>query len=509
MEIDEFPFYLLMNNKEAPMFNQRQLEIVLELFENQGTYMTASYFAGKQQVSLRTIQNDIRQIKDELSKNSCVSFQSAAPRGSRIIVQDPDAFSILKDTLYQQFSNTSLNYQNERINQILLLLLKQHRAMSMYDIENTVYVSHNTLLNDLKRVAEVLQKYNLELMRSSNKIMADGSEMNKRLCLSEENLLIASASSILAGQNDHDPMMRIKDVLVETFVTFKHTVSEVELNNTIILIYTAIRRMQDCFFIDPTDLKVTENLYPEREIAEAVFAHLGKEFFLRIPDSEIDYLALYMKGQGNPSTSSVISQEMDDLVLDILREIRSAFEIDLTNDLNLRISLALHCSSLIVRIRYDMQLKNHLTDYIRQTFPQGYDIATYFASCLQKRFHQKVKDEEIAFLAIHLYKSLMEQQNNAGTKRVLVISSLRRSENLLLRQTLSNWFTDQIAELAFIPPAEVDESCLDRYDTFITTEKGRFYDMGLALYINQFPEKQDYLNLKLAMDGFESINDIL
>ena len=28
------------------MFNQRQLEIVLELFENQGTYMTASYFAG-------------------------------------------------------------------------------------------------------------------------------------------------------------------------------------------------------------------------------------------------------------------------------------------------------------------------------------------------------------------------------------------------------------------------------------------------------------------------------
>lgn len=134
-----------------------------------------------------------------------------------------------------------------------------------------------------------------------------------------------------------------------------------------------------------------------------------------------------MKGQGNPSTSSVISQEMDDLVLDILREIRSAFEIDLTNDLNLRISLALHCSSLIVRIRYDMRLKNHLTDYIRQTFPQGYDIATYFASCLQKRFHQKVKDEEIAFLAIHLYKSLMEQQNNAGTKRVLVISSLRRS----------------------------------------------------------------------------------
>lgn len=41
-----------------------------------------------------------------------------------------------------------------------------------------------------------------------------------------------------------------------------------------------------------------------------------------------------------------------------------------------------------------------------------------------------------------------------------------------------------------IPPAEVDESCLDRYDTFITTEKGRYYDMGLALYISQFPTRR-------------------
>lgn len=491
------------------MFNQRQLEIVLELFENNGKYMTASYFARKQQVSLRTIQNDVRQIREELSKSPCLEFQSAAPKGSRVVIRDQEEFSVLKENLYQQFGNTSLNCQNDRINQILVLLLKQHRAMSTYDIENTIYVSHNTLLNDLKRVSDVLQKYHLELMRSSNKIMADGSEINKRLCLSEENLMIASAPSILAGQNDHAPMERIKNVLVETFVSFQHTISEVELNNTILQLYVAIRRMQDWFFIDPADLKVTEDLYPERRMAEAVFARLGSEFFIRVPDSEIDYLALYIKSQGNFTSSSVISQEMDDLVLDILRDIRSSFGIDLTNDLNLRLSLALHCTSLTVRIKYDMQLKNHLTDYIRQTFPQGYDLATYFASCLQKRFHRKVQDEEIAFLAIHLYRSLMEQQHNMGTRRVLVISSLRRSENLLLRQTLQNWFADQIAELAFIPPAEVDESCLDRYDTFITTEKGRYYDMGLALYISQFPTRQDYLNIKLAMDGFESINDIL
>lgn len=69
-----------------------------------------------------------------------------------------------------------------------------------------------------------------------------------------------------------------------------------------------------------------------------------------------------------------------------------------------------------------------------------------------------------------------------------MISSLRRSENILLRQTLANWFSEQIAELYFVLPEDMDESFLDRYDTFVTTEKGKYYDMGLVIYINPFPE---------------------
>lgn len=144
------------------MFNQRQIEIVLELCENADTYMTASYFADKYQVSLRTIQNDIKLIKKELSGETALTFQSAAPKGSRIIVNDPLDFTELKERLYQQFTNTAMNYQSERINQLILLLLNQHRSISLYDIENSIYVSHNTLLNDLKRAEEVLQKYHLE-----------------------------------------------------------------------------------------------------------------------------------------------------------------------------------------------------------------------------------------------------------------------------------------------------------------------------------------------------------
>lgn len=65
------------------MFNRRQLEILLELCENPGRYMATSYFAQKQQVSLRTIQGDMKAIRNELAEYPCVAFQSVPPKGSR------------------------------------------------------------------------------------------------------------------------------------------------------------------------------------------------------------------------------------------------------------------------------------------------------------------------------------------------------------------------------------------------------------------------------------------
>ena len=72
------------------MLSRRQIEILLELCENPDTYMTAPYFAQKQQVSLRSIQGDVKAIKSELAQYPCVEFQSAPQKGSRVVVKDPE-----------------------------------------------------------------------------------------------------------------------------------------------------------------------------------------------------------------------------------------------------------------------------------------------------------------------------------------------------------------------------------------------------------------------------------
>lgn len=52
------------------MLNQRQIEILLELCNHTEEYLTASYFADKLNVSLRTVQGDMKAIKTELEEES-------------------------------------------------------------------------------------------------------------------------------------------------------------------------------------------------------------------------------------------------------------------------------------------------------------------------------------------------------------------------------------------------------------------------------------------------------
>jgi hypothetical protein len=131
------------------MLNQRQVEILLEMMENAGTYMTASHFTERHGVSLHTVQGDMKAIRAELDSFSCLEYDSAAPKGSRVRILNEEEGRELRNSLLRQYSDNPNGGQEERLRQILLLLLRQHRSMSMYDVEPKVD------LDLLKKIADI------------------------------------------------------------------------------------------------------------------------------------------------------------------------------------------------------------------------------------------------------------------------------------------------------------------------------------------------------------------
>lgn len=492
------------------MLNQRQISILLEFCKHTDEFFTASYFADKLKVSLRTIQADMREIKRELSDETCARLVSKSSKGSCIEVLDHDEFSAYVNSLYQQYTTSSLNYPTTRINKLLLMLLNRHRAISMIDVEDEFYISRSTLLNDLKKVEEILQEYQLELLKSSNKIMIEGYEINKRRCLAKQDLYLAHVKNEYGVRYiDERNISKLKNILTEVFVDFKYHIMDTEFNNTIMYLNIMICRMEEGFYIQPDELKIAEDLGKEYELSSAVFERISSRFFIRVTDEEKKIFSLYLKSQGNNRDSDTISAEMDEFVSRAFAQIYENFEIDFSNNINLKITLSLHCMSLRIRLQYDMQMKNEMVGYIRETFPLGYDIASYFAFLFGQEYGKKVSKDEIGLIAIHFYSTLMEMNIRDGRRKILIISSSKPSMSLLTKQTLLRWFSDSVSTVDFVNPMEMTEDMLDEYDIFLTTEKKEFYEKGLAMYIAPFPTKHDYMNIKLNLDGFRNIEDVI
>ncbi len=491
------------------MINQRQIEILLELCKNADEFLTASYFAKKMNVSLRTIQGDLRHIKQELAKETCASLNSVVPKGTSLHINDQEEFSVFVSSLYQQQAHVSLGYPSSRINQILMYLLNQQRAVSISKIADEFFISTSTLINDMKKLQDILDEYDLDLLRNDNRILVYGSEINKRRYIVEKNMYLTHTGNQSMNYLDEKQISSIKNFLTDVLIKFRYSMADTDIQNAILMLNIMIKRLQQGFYINPNEITITDDVELELQISADLFDKIEKRFLINASEYEIKYYALYLKGKSNCQNTSMITEDMDAFIIHAFQEIKTRFGIDFTDNINLRIALALHCVPLSIRIKYNMQMKTKMLDYIKQTFPLGYDIGIYFCLLLEERYGREISETEISLIAVHFYSSLLEVNTKTGTKRVLVISSLKNSMTLLLRQTLLKWFSGNMSVLDFKQEIEVTEDDIDNYDIFLTTDKGELYEKGMAMLINTFPNDHDYMNIKLIMDGFNDIEDIL
>ena len=492
------------------MLSQRQIEILLEYCNHAGEYYTASWFADHFDVSLRTIQGDMKEIRAELDKETCMELVSKTAKGSTILVKDMDEFSAYVNALYQEMTTVSLTYPVSRITKLLLLLLNAHRAIRFSYIEDKFFISRSTLLNDLKKAEEILEGFHLVLLKGGNRIMLDGMEFNKRRCLQEQDLYLAHVKNDQGVMYvDERQIARIKNVITEVFVEHKYHIMDADFNNLVLFVNIMLWRIGDGFYIQPNELEQVVCEGPDYELAKDLCDRLDHRFFLLITESEVRYLTVYLRSIGNNQDEGTIPPEMDEFIMHALEKLEERFGFPFADNLNLRITLALHTISLSVRIRYDMQMKNDMLDYIRTTFPLGYEIASYFGYLLTQKYGKKVTEDEVALLAVHFYSTLLEENLKKDKARVLIFSSLKNSMSILLKQTILRWFSEDIARIDIAREEDLDPDRLDDYDIFLTTEMGQMYENNLAMFINPFPEKKDYFNLKFNIDGFKDIEDVI
>ena len=82
--------------------------------------------------------------------------------------------------------------------------------------------------------------------------------------------------------------------------------------------------------------------------------------------------------------------------------VEETFNIVIDEDSIAYIRLVNHIKFLMVRLDRKEDVQVSMTDYTKEKFPESYAVACRVADYIEKLILEKISDEEIGYLAIHI-----------------------------------------------------------------------------------------------------------
>lgn len=122
-------------------------------------------------------------------------------------------------------------------------------------------------------------------------------------------------------------------------------------------------------------------------------------------------------------------------------------------------------------------------------------------------YNFEFNDDEIFFLALN-FVNYIDENSPQKKKRMLIISSLRRSETILLQNNILRNFPS-IKEVKIISKNSLSTTNVNNYNVICTTENDIFINNNKIQKISYFLNDTDIKKIELLLDGFNGPKDIL
>lgn len=490
------------------MLTKRQIEILLNLFSNLDAPVSLQVFTDQFHLSLRSIQTDIAEIKETIKEHglyiennkNCICMSITNQETANIFMN-----SIIQDYNLNQFFED----QSSRISYIISRLLDSNDYLKSADLADEMYISRSQISNDIKLAKNMLSSYHLTLIsKPYYGIKIIGKENDIRNYIIQEKLKIKNlvCDEITHSFSSHEHIDDINNIVIKILTHSHYIISDIALQNLILHIVTAVNRIKSGHLIHMDSLNISPVYAHVIEISKNILEKCADIYNFEFNDDEIFFLALNLYGKREFDKQEFITDEINNLVFLGLYKIKEIFGLDFTSNLNLRISLGLHILPLLTRINTNMQLRNIMTFNIKQKYTLAYDLASTFTNTIIPS-DQKILDDEIAYVALH-FVNYIDENSPQKKKRMLIISSLRRSETILLQNNILRNFPS-IKEVKIISKNSLSTTNVNNYNVICTTENDIFINNNKIQKISYFLNDTDIKKIELLLDGFNGPKDIL
>ncbi|MDU5109854.1 MAG: BglG family transcription antiterminator [Clostridium sp.] len=450
--------------------NIRYIEI-LNLLINSSYDLSVEDLANRLGVSKRMIRYDIDEINRYLRENKIIEIDKKPNSPLKFILSKDEKVKV------EKFINT-INIKSyifspeERAGILLYELLNSNKEYTYSEFQEKLSISKTTLVNDIKKVKEWLNKYSIEIIKVSNKgfkIQGNESDIRKAiisLLIDKSNYnIIETLEKIYNNENNSilgtlknldirkENMEYIKDLVKDLEKDFG-VFSEEDFFDLVIAVFVIINRVGR-MPISKENKNLSSNYKREYEAALKVSDKIKEKFSIILGNEEINMIASrILSGSKNEGDLFESKDYFDACYIagKIMDNLRSSFGKEFEMDNNLFESFISHLKSLIFRLKYNVVSKNPILETIISNYKNEFELVKEATNFIKDKFEYILSDDEIGYIVMYIEATIEKNKKDeiGRVKNILIACSAGFATGRLLEAKIKGSFDVNIVGVTSI-----------------------------------------------------------
>ncbi|WP_280771499.1 BglG family transcription antiterminator [Salipaludibacillus daqingensis] len=504
------------------MYVSARDRFILDLLIQQPEGVTIREIAHSLQVSERTIHRDLTSF-DSLLHPYEITLEKITGKGIFLKGSKEQIDQFTQDL--QEAKHFDF-LPEQRYVIIICKLLESFEPMKLQSLATDLNVTVATISNDLDKVAEWLLKYELTLeKRRGFGIQLVGNESSKRKAISgllaenfdetdilqyirrqlpsQETDLSESIAGQLLGFINVEKLKKVEVAVEKICRSLDYQIADSAYIALVVHLTLAIERIVKGENIS-IHAKLANHLKDKKEYALAtkLAEELEHTFSLPIPEAEIGYITMHLRGAKLRQDNQVLFTEdnLDTAMIArrLIREVSEQVQTDLDEDASLYQGLMAHLDPALYRLKQGMHIHNPLQEKIQQNYP---DLFLTVKKALQSVLTDvEIPDEEIGFLVLH-FGSSIEREGNRRTHSAVVICSSGIGSSKMISSRLQNEFPN-ITNVQNRSLFDLDDIANNELDLVISTIPLVDYSVDYV-QVNPFLTEEDVRKIQDYIDRRE------
>ena len=495
--------------------------------------ISIKHLAEKTGISKRTVQRELESVNDVLLPYG-MEFASKTGVGVWLAGDEAARAGLLAEAASSD--EYAASSKEDRRKRLVLEILREKTLRKLYYYSRKFGVSEATISTDLEAVEAWLSHQGLSMARKPGSgIEVEGTEENYRRAIrffigenidtklfrqlydgdGGENYAASLQKNHLGRLLDKEILRRVHECLEGMDNQRMDNLTENAYDGLVIHLAIAINRILQQDVIQVTG-EWQEKMPRDEDyrLAEDIAAELEAEFEVSIPQLEIAYICLHLKGAkhekiqfpGREERMELADRELRQFVNDLIDAYDGQQAYLLKQDDEFMQGLLAHLQPTIVRLVHGMSIQNPVLADIKENYSEIYARCQRAAQVLADKVGRSVPEEEIGFLAVHFGAALVRLEGRKEQIRkvqVAVVCSSGIGLSRLMAAKLEKVFKDRL-EMTTYGKHDITPAVEAKIDFIISSL--RLEDVQVpVVYVNPLLSEADIGEIRCLIYQFERL----